>query len=864
MRKLILRSDLALGDVVLMTAAVRDLHLCYPGAFLTDVRTPCGTLWNHNPYLCHLNENEPEVETLGLDLPLIDWSNRVPYHVLEGFIDNLNQQLGLHVRCTEFKGDIHLSAAEKRAPSPVHLLAGRKIPFWLIFAGGRHEITIKWWDHARYQEVVDHFRGRIQFVQAGSASDHHPKLSGTIDLRGKSSVRELLQLVYHSQGILCGVTGPMHLAAAVERKPGVAGVRPCVVVAGGRESAHWEAYPGHQFLHTIGALPCCASGGCWKMRTVPLGDGSPKDVSSELCVNVKHGLPSCMDMVSAATVIQSVQSYFHGLVCQPLTRAESAAAAKAIQRTALNPIDAEPLTVANARFACDQFCRALPKCPEGFRGRGIVLCIRGLADLTGAWICIRMLRQLGCGLPVELWHRPSQTGSWNLKELLNGLHVRCVALPDSGAEQGAANRSRAEAHALSHCSFAEVLLLDPAIVPRRNPEYLFNLPPYQEAGLMVWTDSSAQAIAPDAWSLSGLAVSAERPVASTPMLLDKAKAWRGLALWLWFHEQSQVYYPATHQGRDTAHLAFRKAGLRAARGKRRGLGPLSDPAGQLVFHQGTESAWSALFGVSAGRRLPWQNECRQYLEEFRFRCGLSLTPSGLPAGWKKDSAFAPSLSAPVPAAGRATQRLNAAGPLTIVTLHEERMAGVGRVTAGAWREYAQRHGYAFVCHDHLLDPSRHPSWNKILAVREAMVQQGTGWVMWVDADALVMNQRIRAESLIPPGCDLVTASDGNGLVVGIFLIRCCQWSLNFLETIFFLGDVRKDPDGYGPKWEQNTIKHVFQNFAGFDRHKVLLPERQLNSNLRSFEPGDFILHLGVMTNGNRERIAREALAWIVK
>src|SRR5262245_14987819 len=227
MRKLILKTNFALGDIVLMTAAVRDLHRCYPGAFITDVRTPCGELWNYNPYLRHLSQDDPEVETISCDLSLIAWSNKVPYHALDSFIDNLNQQLGLHIRCTEFKGDLHLSKAEKHARSQVHRLADREIPYWLIFAGGRHEITIKWWDTDRYQQVVDHFKGRIQFVQAGNAIDHHPKLKGTTDLRGKTTVRQLLQLVYHSQGVLCGVSGPMHLAAAVETKRPAPRLRAC-------------------------------------------------------------------------------------------------------------------------------------------------------------------------------------------------------------------------------------------------------------------------------------------------------------------------------------------------------------------------------------------------------------------------------------------------------------------------------------------------------------------------------------------------------------------------------------------------------------------------------------------------------------
>ena len=68
----------------------------------------------------------------------------------------------------------------------------------------------------RYQDVIDHFRGRILFVQVGANGHHHPKLEGTIDLRGQTSLRELIRLVYHSQGVLCSITALMHLAAAVD------------------------------------------------------------------------------------------------------------------------------------------------------------------------------------------------------------------------------------------------------------------------------------------------------------------------------------------------------------------------------------------------------------------------------------------------------------------------------------------------------------------------------------------------------------------------------------------------------------------------------------------------------------------------
>jgi len=221
--------------------------------------------------------------------------------------------------------------------SQVEEITRSPIPFWIIVAGGKRDYTIKWWDHARWQRVVDHFQGRILFVQVGEERHVHAPLRGVLDLRGKTKLRQLVRLVYHAQGVVCPVTLLMHLAAAVEVKGGRPKNRPCVVVNGGREPVHWEAYPHHQFVHTIGALPCCEHGGCWKSRTVPLGDGDKKDES--LCVSVlpvdlaadRSGpLPRCMDMISAEEVARRVELYFQGGSVRYLTPEQAAAAAERI------------------------------------------------------------------------------------------------------------------------------------------------------------------------------------------------------------------------------------------------------------------------------------------------------------------------------------------------------------------------------------------------------------------------------------------------------------------------------------------------------------------------------------------------------
>lgn len=330
MRKLILRNAQSPGDIVMLTAAVRDLHWTYPGQFATDVRTPCPELWENNPYLTSLADDDPDARIVDCEYPLIHRSNDAPYHFIHGFIEHLNEALRLAIRPQLFRGDVHVSDTEKSWYSQVEETCGRPLPFWIVVAGGKHDYTTKWWAHERYQRVVDYFRGHVLFVQVGESGHAHPPLRGVLDLRGRTTLRQLVRLVYHAQGVLCPVTLLMHLAAAVECPPAVVRNRPCVVVAGGREPPHWEAYPFHQFLHRAGALRCCDHGGCWRSRVVPLGDGDEKDAPENRCVDVVGTLPRCMNLIAAEDAIRAIEVYFAGGAVRYLTPDEARCAEGAL------------------------------------------------------------------------------------------------------------------------------------------------------------------------------------------------------------------------------------------------------------------------------------------------------------------------------------------------------------------------------------------------------------------------------------------------------------------------------------------------------------------------------------------------------
>jgi ADP-heptose:LPS heptosyltransferase len=625
MRKLILKNGYSPGDIVMLTAAVRDLHRSYPNQFLTDVRTACPELWEHNPYITPLSEAEAAVEVLECAYPLIDRCNEAPYHCLHGFIEFLNERLGLAIKPTLFKGDIHLSDLEKSWYSQVHELTGEDTPFWIIASGGKYDATVKWWDPRRYQAVVDHFRGRIQFVQVGEFGHCHPKLKGVLDIRGQTNLRELVRLVYHAQGVLCPITALMHLAAAVKVKEGNPDPRPCVVIAGGREPAHWEAYPGHQFFHTNGALPCCASGGCWRDRVRSLGDGDERDKPDLLCVDVAGGLPRCLDLITAQAVIRRIEMYFNGGVARPLAPAQVKAARRGVRRSARNRYDDQPLTLSNARLACEQFIQTIPVCASPYQGRGIVICGGGVKYFTCAWVCIQMLRRLGCALPIQLWHLAEEMDE-PMKALVAPLGVECVDASQVRKKHPVRRLGGWELkpYAILYSPFREVLFLDADNVPVRNPEVLFDTPEFRGTGALFWPDYGQLEKTQVIWDSCGLPRPETPEFESGQIVLDKGRCAAALRLALWFNEHSDFYYRYLHGDKETFHLAFRKLKQPFSLVPTP-IHPLAgtmcqhDFGGRRLFQHRNTDKWDLLLRNQSVPDFWFEAECREYLEQLRRR-----------------------------------------------------------------------------------------------------------------------------------------------------------------------------------------------------------------------------------------------------
>src|SRR5687768_9913051 len=104
-----IRCRYALGDVVVLTAAVRDLHRSFPGRFGISVDSAFGDVWRYNPYV---RPRGVPGKVIDCRKAVIDRQGTTGRHYVHAYLDLLNQHLGTDAQISEIKGDIYLSAEE--------------------------------------------------------------------------------------------------------------------------------------------------------------------------------------------------------------------------------------------------------------------------------------------------------------------------------------------------------------------------------------------------------------------------------------------------------------------------------------------------------------------------------------------------------------------------------------------------------------------------------------------------------------------------------------------------------------------------------------------------------------------------------
>ncbi|WOG93009.1 hypothetical protein DCAR_0312288 [Daucus carota subsp. sativus] len=131
-------------------------------------------------------------------------------------------------------------------------------------------------------------------------------------------------------------------------------------------------------------------------------------------------------------------------------------------------------------------------------------------------------------------------------------------------------------------------------------------------------------------------------------------------------------------------------------------------------------------------------------------------------------------------------------------------------------DYCRIHGYDIFYNNILLQPKMFTFWAKIPAVRAAMVAHPEAeWIWWVDSDAAITDMdfklplnRYKDHNLVVHGWPklIYEKKSWTSLNAGVFLIRNCQWSLDFMEVWASMGPQNPNYEKWGA-----TLRTTFKD-----------------------------------------------------
>lgn len=214
------------------------------------------------------------------------------------------------------------------------------------------------------------------------------------------------------------------------------------------------------------------------------------------------------------------------------------------------------------------FLKTLPDYPEGrFSGRGIIV-VAGGRYLEPALVMIKMLRNLGCTLRIQVWHLGKHEMAAEHLELLAPYDVETRDFEDYVGPEAlqpiAANVGlrlfQLKPLALLHSDLEEVLLLDSDNCPIRDPAYLFDDPGFRSVGTAFWPDFWKTSAQNPIWQIIGAnAETSGWEQESGQLLLRKSASWNAINLAV--HLNSDFYMKLLNGDKDTFRFSWYAAGV---------------------------------------------------------------------------------------------------------------------------------------------------------------------------------------------------------------------------------------------------------------------------------------------------------------
>ncbi len=182
--------------------------------------------------------------------------------------------------------------------------------------------------------------------------------------------------------------------------------------------------------------------------------------------------------------------------------------------------------------------------------------------------------------------------------------------------------------------------------------------------------------------------------------------------------------------------------------------------------------------------------------------------------------------------------------------------------------YAFRHGYKYITDESVYDPKRPFAWSKIPLIQKYLPHYD--FIVWMDADVLIMNPEIRLETFIDmmkPDAFMFLAHDLNNLNTGVFVIRNCSLAHDFLADVWnkteYLNHIW---------WEQAAVIDLWKNSRKYKPYIDVLEYHHINimnafcpeiDHNKHWLPGDFCIHFaGIRIKSRLSEIQKKYVSQI--
>lgn len=222
------------------------------------------------------------------------------------------------------------------------------------------------------------------------------------------------------------------------------------------------------------------------------------------------------------------------------------------------------------RIAFNEAKFQVPRMPVFTKKRGVVICAGGWRFFPSLYVTVRILRETGCTLPIQVWYLGKAEYDPRMQELLSPWNVEMVDGVEF-VERHCKGMFRCiggwemKAIAVAYSPFREVFSLDADCYPVYNIETFMRRKEYLDVGAVFWPDHFA--LKDEQYDFFGV----PRPphpigLESGQFLVDKQRCWKGVWLSAWLNGNSDYIYPTRtmvdflYGDKDTFAMGFLKAG----------------------------------------------------------------------------------------------------------------------------------------------------------------------------------------------------------------------------------------------------------------------------------------------------------------